>query len=91
MNDIEDIKNNYDKSFFDILKSYLKILSFIVLVVAFGIYIGDMLFGNRSLDVMLALEQKKESLIKKTAKLKKENALLQKEYFELKQLDSDVK
>lgn len=91
MNDIEDIKNNYQKSFFDIIKSYLKIIFFVILVIVFGIYIGDMLFGSRSLDVMLALEQKKERLIKKTAKLKRENALLQKEYFELKQLDSDVK
>ena len=58
-------------------------------MVAFGIYVGNMMFGKRSLDVMLSLQSKKERLIEDVEILKKQNALLQKEYFELKELEPE--
>ena len=68
---------------------YLKILSLLVVVVGFGIYVGDMLFGKSSLDVLLNLQSEKQILERSVDELKRSNAILQKEYFELKDLDPD--
>ncbi|MBN1839398.1 MAG: septum formation initiator [Campylobacterales bacterium] len=68
---------------------YLKLISLIVAVVGFGLYIGDVLFGKSSLDVLLNLQADKDTLSQKIQSLKEENAVLQKEYFELRQLDPD--
>jgi len=68
---------------------YLKIFSLLVLVVGFGIYVGDMLFGKSSLDVLLNLQSQKQMLSRSIENLKQENAVLQKEYFELKDLDPE--
>ncbi|BCX80142.1 septum formation initiator [Campylobacter sp. 19-13652] len=51
-----------------------------------GIYFGGVFFGARSLEVMLALQGKKEQLKSDIEQLKQENAALQKKYFELKML-----
>lgn len=59
----------------------------IVGVVLLAIYVGDMLFGKRSLDVMLGLREKKERLLEDVETLKRYNAQLQKDYFELKELE----
>ena len=68
---------------------YLKILGLALIVLLFGLYIGDVLFGKSSLDVLLNLQEDKDTLIQKIKSLREENALLQKEYFELRQLDPD--
>ena len=70
---------------------YLKIFSLLVVVVGFGIYVGDMLFGKSSLDVLLDLQSNKQILEKSVESFKQENAILQKKYFELKDLDPDSK
>ena len=70
---------------------YLKIFSLVVVVIGFGIYVGDMLFGKSSLDVLLNLQSEKQILEQNVEILKQENAILQKEYFELKDLDPDTK
>lgn len=58
-----------------------------ILVIYAGWYIGNILFGARSLDVMLDLHAQKERLSNQVARLQEENAALQKEYFELRGLD----
>jgi len=68
---------------------YLKILSLFIVVLGFGLYIGDVLFGKSSLDVLLNLQEDKDTLVIKIKSLKDENAVLQKEFFELRQLDPD--
>ncbi len=68
---------------------YLKLISLIIAVVGFGLYLGDVLFGKSSLDVLLNLQADKDTLTQKNQSLKEENAVLQKEYFELRQLDPD--
>lgn len=73
------------------IRFYLKIFTLVVLVSGFGIYVGDLLFGKSSLDVLLNLQSDQEHLSQKVLELKRENALLQKEYFELKDLDPDTK
>ena len=70
-------------------RSFFRYAIAISCVVAFGIYVGNMMFGKRSLDVMLSLQSKKERLIEDVEILKKQKALLQKEYFELKELEPE--
>ena len=67
----------------------LKILGLVLIVLLFGLYIGDVLFGKSSLDILLNLQEDKDTLMVKIQSLKEENAVLQKEYFELRQLDPD--
>jgi cell division protein FtsB len=68
---------------------YLKIIALAIVVLGFGLYIGDVLFGKSSLDVLLNLQEDKDTLGAKIQSLKEENAVLQKEFFELRQLDPD--
>ena len=66
---------------------YIKILLLALTVVFFGIYVGDILFGKSSLEVLLDLQESRDSLKQNVEIIKEKNALLQKEYFELKQLE----
>lgn len=68
---------------------YVKIATLAFVVLLFGLYIGDVLFGKSSLDVLLNLQEDKDTLTHKIQNLKEENSVLQKEYFELRQLDPD--
>ena len=68
---------------------YIKALFLIVLVILFGIYIGNLLFGDNSLEMLLNLQSSEKELQKRTKELKKNNAKLQKKYFELKQLEEE--
>lgn len=81
----EDIEKRDSKG----VSFYLKIFSLFVVVVGFGVYVGDMLFGKSSLDVLLNLQAEKQILEKNVETFKTKNAVLQKEYFELKDLDPD--
>jgi cell division protein FtsL len=64
-----------------------KIVSLVVGIILLGIYIGTIFFGTNSLEVHLNLSEYKGELEVRIEELKKENAQLQKEYFELKQLE----
>lgn len=88
---LEEIKDITEKREKKSLSFYMKILSLVVVVTGFGIYVGDMLFGKNSLDVLLNLQTVESTLEKRVKSLKDENAILQKEYFELKDLDPDGK
>ncbi len=66
-------------------------LGLLALIVVFsGIYIGIILFGENSLQVLINLEEYENFLKEEVVKLKSENAALQKEIFELKELDPDI-
>jgi len=69
--------------------NFLKVLSAFLLIILLGVYIGKMLFGKDSVEVLFDLENKKESLKREVQRLKEENAKLQKEYFELKELEPE--
>ena len=56
-------------------------------ILLFGIYVGVLIFGENSLTVLHQLKEKKQTLIREGKRLKNENKNLQKEYFELKQLE----
>ncbi|HFD14092.1 MAG TPA: hypothetical protein ENJ34_02185 [Epsilonproteobacteria bacterium] len=53
----------------------------------FGLYVGVLVWGENSVTVLKQLEKKKSSLSEKIVTLKAENQRLQKEFFELKQLE----
>ena len=59
------------------------------IVVISGIYIGVILFGENSLEVLINLDEYEVFLKEEIVKLKSENASLQKELFELNELDPD--
>ena len=63
------------------------ILATSIIIIFFGIYIGVLLYGENSLTVLNHLKEKKKELMTEARELKNENQRLQKEYFELKQLE----
>jgi hypothetical protein len=58
-------------------------------VLALLFYLGILIFGNNSLSVLFQLEEYQSFLSDDIENLKTQNAALQKQYFELKELDSD--
>ena len=56
-------------------------------ILLFGIYVGILIYGENSLTVLNHLKEKKEMLKQEEKNLKAENQKLQKELFELKQLE----
>jgi len=56
-------------------------------ILLFGIYIGILIYGENSLTVLNQLKEKKQGLVQEEKALKIGNQRLQKEFFELKQLE----
>jgi len=69
--------------------SWKKLSLFSLIVTLSGIYIGIILFGENSLQVLLNLEEYENFLYQEVSTLKVQNASLQKELFELNELDPD--
>jgi hypothetical protein len=68
----------------------LSLKTFLVTVIGillFGIYVGVLIYGENSLTILNQLREKKQSLSYEKKVLKADNQRLQKEYFELKQLE----
>jgi len=63
------------------------ILISVIGILLFGIYLGVLIYGENSLMVLNQLKEKKVRLTLEKRNLKKENQKLQKEFFELKQLE----
>lgn len=70
--------------------SWPKLSIAVALIISLGIYIGILLFGDNSLQVLLELEEYETYLKEDIERLKTENASMQKEYFELRELDADA-
>jgi len=66
-----------------------KFLILLTIVVSFGIYIGTLLYGTSSLEVLLELQDYEEYLQNEIKHIKTENANLQREYFELKEISAE--
>lgn len=65
----------------------LPFFSFLLLICIVGVYIGNLLFGNNSLSVLLKINHKEMQMRQEVERLVQENAILQKELFELKGLE----
>jgi hypothetical protein len=68
--------------------SLIKFLLLIFLVLGMGVYIGIILYGTNSLEVFLGLQDYEQYLQNEIYRLKNENAELQREYFELKEISA---
>ncbi len=58
-------------------------------ILLFGIYVGILISGENSLTVLNKLKEKKKTLIHESITLRTDNQHLQKEFFELKQLEPE--
>jgi len=68
--------------------SFGKFILFVVLVIFLGVYLGVLLYGTSSLEVLFGLQEYENYLTNEIARLKNENAQLQREYFELKEISA---
>jgi hypothetical protein len=66
-------------------KKFFFLLSLIVFL---GIYLGTLLYGTNSVEVLLGLDDYESYVQDEVTRLKKENASLQREYFELKEISA---
>ncbi|CAA6819667.1 MAG: Unknown protein [uncultured Sulfurovum sp.] len=78
----EDIRPVIDKLEEILGLSFKVFLTTALIVIALGIYIANLLFGNHSLQVLEKLKNEKITLTKEIEVLKNENAKLHKEYLE---------
>ncbi len=69
--------------------SLSKFLISFVVIVLLGLYLNVLLFGDNSLEVLLQLEEYEQYLQDEIGRYKHENSSLQKEYFELKELEPE--
>jgi cell division protein FtsB len=88
----DELHSNIDnQSFFE--KYFgLGVKTFIIAlfsVIGLGLYISVLLFGDNSLEVLMRLDEYKSYLNDEIDSIKKENASLQKEFFELKELEAN--
>ncbi len=84
----EDIDN--DQS---ITQRYLglslgKFLLFFSIIMVLGIYLGLLLYGTNSVEVLFGLQDYENYLQDEIVRLKNDNAELQREYFELKEISA---
>jgi len=77
-----DFDNLFKKSRFE-----AAVVAIFLVVIFLAAYIINLVFGNRSLSQMIELEVTKKILEKRVNEIKKENEKLQKQYFELKELE----
>jgi len=68
--------------------SLLKFFFLLSIVSALGLYIGILLYGTNSVEVLFGLDEYENYLDSEIVRLKNENAELQREYFELKEISA---
>lgn len=68
--------------------SFAKFLLLFFIVIGFGVYLGTLLYGTNSLEVLFGLQDYETFLQGEIDRLKNENAELQREYFELKEISA---
>jgi len=65
-----------------------KFFLLLFLIILLGIYMGVLLYGTNSLEVLFGLQDYENYLQDEVVRLKNENAQLQREYFELKEISA---
>ena len=68
--------------------SLAKFFTLFSVVIALGIYLGILLYGTNSLEILFGLQDYENYLQDEVYRLKDENAELQREYFELKEISA---
>ncbi len=84
-------ENSYNQSFTQkyLGLSLVKFLILILLVAGLGVYVGAVLYGTNSLEVLNGLQDYENYLQSEINRLKNDNAELQREYFELKEISAE--
>ena len=80
---------NFDFDFLNKQEVDIKLLVLFFLVIAFAIYVGFLIYGDRGLNRLIDLQTQKSLLQKEVKRLQIENMKLQKEYFGLKDIEGD--
>jgi len=81
--EIEDSLDIFEKYLGFSAKTFLLMVVFVIIM---GIYIGVILYGKNSITVLTKLQTYESYLKDDIQRLKQQNAELQKEYFELKEI-----
>ena len=68
--------------------SFSKFFMLFFLIVLFGIYLGILLYGTNSVQVLSGLQEYQSYLQEEIGELKSKNAKLQREYFEMKEISA---
>ena len=77
------------KKFHEVKSFSLIAISSIAITIFLSYHVANILFGDNSLEVYSSLKYKKEYLQSEIKRLQEDNAHLQKEYFELKNLEPE--
>lgn len=77
------------KKFHEIKNFSLIAIVSVAITIVLGYHVANILFGDNSLEVYNSLKDKKSYLQSEIKRLQANNARLQKEYFELKNLEPD--
>jgi cell division protein FtsB len=85
----EDILDSFTNSKRHILEYIVQVVILLFFVTLLGIYIGNLFFGKNSNEVLTNIQVQQNYLEKKIKSLQQDNANLQKEYFELKNLEPE--
>ena len=78
-----------DFDFLEKEKLNFKLLFLIFAILSMAIYIGYLIYGDRGLNRLIEIKNQKELLQKQVKHLQNENVKLQKEYFELKEIEDN--
>jgi len=81
-----DAEQSVTQRYFGI--SLLKFFFLLLIVLLLGVYIGILLYGTNSLEVLFGLQDYENYLQTQVVNLKAQNAELQREYFELKEISA---
>ncbi|MGE4455473.1 MAG: septum formation initiator [Arcobacteraceae bacterium] len=88
---MKNIAKNIRAKKFDTRQNGIKFVFFVLFLVFMTVFlaqhIADIFFGDNSIEVYSALKQKESYLQNEIIRLQADNARLQKEYFELKNLE----
>jgi len=68
--------------------SLTKFMLLFLIIVLLGMYVGILLYGTNSLEVLFGLQDYEHYLQDEIVKLKTQNASLQREYFELREISA---
>ncbi|WP_297442745.1 hypothetical protein [Sulfurimonas sp.] len=68
--------------------SLAKFFVLFFIIVLLGIYVGILLYGSNSIEVLFGLQDYEDYLQDEIVQLKTQNAELQREYFELKEISA---
>ena len=80
----DDAVQNWPEAYLGL--TWKKIIIIALLVVIIGVYLGNLFFGKNSIDALWQIQEYESSLSTEVKQLKEDNALMQKEYFELKEI-----